>query len=177
MPAPLQILISVVVVAAVLYGASVLLRSLAERSAAARELLRSQEEKLDALAADLKRVKEVVEDLELPESERKQRAKSRIFEAARELPMPFLRNLPAGTVLKMISRTKGEPPESAAAVFDEFEYRHERVGEDEASLPGKRIHGSSRRSGAEEWSPYAFVANDFQAITSNGALHLRRRVK
>jgi hypothetical protein len=174
MPTPLQILISVVVVAAVLYGASVLFRSLAERSAAARELLRSQEEKLDALAADLKRVKEVVEDLELPESERKQRAKSRLFEAARELPMPFLRNLPAGTVLKMMSRSKDE---SAAAVFDEFEYRHERVGEDEASLPGKRIHGSSRRSGTEEWSPYTFVANDFQATTSNGALHLRRRIK
>ena len=177
MATPVQILLSVVVVAAVLYGASVLFRSLAERSAAARELVRSQDEKLDALAADLKRVKEVVEDLELPESERKQRARSRLFEAARELPMPFLRNLPAGTVLRMMSRSKDEPPESAAAVFDEFEFRHERVGEDEASRPGKRIHGSSRRSGTEEWSPYTFLANDFQATTSNGALHLRRRVK
>ena len=102
-------------------------------------------------------------------------ASQRIFDAARELPLPFLRNIPAGTVLPMISRTLGAPADSAD--IEEFEYKHERVDESETSPLGRGVHGSSRRSASDAWSPYAFFANDVQARTSDGSHHLRRRLK
>ena len=101
--------------------------------------------------------------------------KTRAFESARELPLPFLRNIPPETVLPMISRSPIAPAESAD--IEEFEYKHERVDEQEASSLGRGVHGSSRRSASDTWTPYAFFANDVQARTSAGNLHLRRRLK
>ena len=170
-----QILLSILVVAALLYGVSVVFHSIRDSFVAAGDLLRSLDEKLERVEKDLKRVKEVVEDLELPEDSRKQRTKTRAFEAARELPLPFLRNLPAGTILRLISRSRDDPPESAA--IDEIEYRHERVEEGESSKIGRRIHGFSRRAVSDPWSPHTFFASDAQASSSSGSDHLRRRLK
>ena len=75
----------------------------------------------------------------------------------------------------MISRSLEAPPDSVET--GEFEYKHQRVDETEASPLGRGVHGSSRRSSSEEWSPYAFFANDVQARTSGGTDHLRRRLK
>ncbi|HEV2063868.1 MAG TPA: hypothetical protein VGS00_04910 [Thermoanaerobaculia bacterium] len=175
MVSPQEILLSVIVVAALLYGVSVVFRSLGDRFKAATEWRHSLDERLDRLEKDLKRVKEVAEDSELSEAERRQRLKRRAFDNARELPLPFLRNLPTGTILPMISRSLGAPADSAD--IEEFEYKHERVDESESSQFGRGVHGSSRRSGSDAWSSYAFFANDVQARTSTGSHHLRRRLK
>lgn len=175
MVSPQEILLSVIVVAALLYGVSVVFRSLGDRFKAATEWRQTLDERLDRLEKDLKRVKEIAEDSELSEAERRQRLKTRAFEAARELPLPFLRNLPAGTILPMISRSLGAP--AASADIEEFEYKPERVDESETSQFGRGVHGSSRRSASDAWSPYAFFANDVQARTSTGSHHLRRRLK
>jgi hypothetical protein len=172
---PQEILLSVVVVAALLYGVSVLFRSLGDRFKATTEWRHSIDERLDRLEKDLKRVKEIAEDSELSEAERRQRLKTRAFDGARELPLPFLRNLPAGTILPMISRSLGAPADSAD--IEESEYKHERVDESETSQLGRGVHGSSRRSASDAWSSYAFFANDAQARTSTGSHHLRRRLK
>ena len=175
MVSPPQILLSVLVVAALLYGASVLFRSLGDRFKAAAEWRTALDERLDRLEKDLKRVKQIAEDSELSDAERKQHLKARAFDAARELPLPFLRNIPAGSVLPMISRSLSTPTD--ATDVEEFEYKHERVDEGETSPLGRGVHGSSRRSPSDAWSPYAFFANDVQARTSAGSHHLRRRLK
>jgi hypothetical protein len=175
MVSPQQILLSVLVVAALLYGASVLFRSLADRFKAAAEWRNTLDERLDRLEKDLKRVKEIAEDSELTDTERKLHLKTRAFDSARELPLPFLRNIPAGSVLPMISRLIGAPADSPD--IEEFEYRHEGVDESETTPLGRGVHGDSRRSASDAWSPYAFFANDIQARTSPGSHHLRRRLK
>jgi hypothetical protein len=175
MVSPQQILLSVLVVAALLYGASVLLRSLGDRFKAAAEWRNTLDERLDRLEMDLKRVKEIAEDSELTDAERTLHLKTRAFDSARELPLPFLRNIPAGTVLPMISRSQSAPADSSD--IQEFEYKHERVDESEKSPLGRGVHGSSRRSESDAWSPYAFFANDIQARTTAGTHHLRRRLK
>jgi hypothetical protein len=170
-----QILLSVIVVAALLYGASVFFSSLGDRFKAAAEWRNALDERLDRLEKDLKRIKEIAEDSELSEAERKQLLKTRAFDSARDLPLPFLRNIPAGTALPMISRSLGAPTDSVE--IEEFEYKHERVDESETSPLGRGVHGSSRRSASDAWSVYAFFANDVQARTSTGSQHLRRRLK
>jgi hypothetical protein len=172
---PQQILLSVLVVAALLYGLSVFFRSIGDRFKAAAEWRSALDERLDRLEKDLKRVKEIAEDSELSETERKRHLKTRAFDSARELPIPFLRNIPAETVLPMISRSLNAPADSED--IEEFEYKHERVDEHEASSLGRGVHGSSRRSASDAWISYAFFANDLQARTSAGNLHLRRRLK
>lgn len=175
MGTPPQILLSVIVVAAILYGASVLFRTLAERSKVTRDLMRTLDEKLDRLEKDIQRIKQIAEDSELSETERRNHVRARTFDTARELPIPFLRNIPPGTILPMISRSL-EAPE-AVIETSEFEYKHQRVDETEASPLGRGVHGFSRRSASEDWSPYAFFANDIQARTSGGTDHLRRKLK
>lgn len=175
MVSPPQILLSVLVVAALLYGLSVLFRSLGDRFKAAVEWRQTIDGRLDGLERDIKRIKEIAEDSELSEAERKRHLKTRAFEAARELPLPFLRNIAAGTVLPMITRSLEAPAESAD--IEEFEYQHGRVDEGETSPLGRGVHGSSRRSASDAWSPYAFFANDVQARTSTGSHHLRRQLK
>jgi hypothetical protein len=169
------ILLSIVGVAALFYAVSVAFHSIRDHFRTNRDLLRSLEEKLEKVERDLKKIREIVEDSELPESERRHRAETRAFEAAREVSLPFLRNLPAGTSMPLISRSRD--PSSEPADIDEFEYRHERVEEGEATKYGRQVQGFSRRSAAEEWGPYTFFANDVQASTSNGSEHLRRRLK
>lgn len=176
MGAPVQILLSVIAVAAVLYGVSVVFRSLYDRYVAAHDLLRSLDEKLDRMDKDIKRVKEIAEDSELPESERRYRVKTRAFDGARELPLPYLRNLPAGTILPMISRSR-EARADSVAVIALFDYKHERVDEGGTSQYGRGVYGSSRRSASDAWSPYMFFANDVHASTPGGSDHLRRRLK
>lgn len=175
MVSPQEILLSVIVVAALLYGLSVLFRSMGDRFKAAAEWRHALDERLDRLEKDLKRVKEIAEDSELSEAERKRHLKTRAFDSARELPLPFLRNIPAGSVLALISRSLTTPADSAD--IEEFEYKHQRVDEGESSPLGRGVHGSSRHSASEAWSPYAFFANDVQARTSSGSHHLRRRLK
>jgi hypothetical protein len=175
MISPQEILLSVLVFAALLYGVSVVFRSVGDRFKAAAEWRQTIDGRLDGLEKNIKRIKEIAEDSELSEAERKRHLKTRAFESARELPLPFLRNLPAGTVLPMIRRSFEAPAE--AADIEEFEYRHERVDEGETSQLGRGVHGSSRGSASDAWSSYTFFANDVQARTSTGSHHLRRRLK
>jgi hypothetical protein len=175
MSTPTEILLSVIGVAALFYAISVAFHSIRDHFVANRDLLRSLEEKLEKVERDLKRVREIAEDSEVPENERRHRTRTRAFEGARELSLPFLRNLPAGTTMQLISRPRDHPSETGAV--DEFDYRHERVEEGETTKYGKRVQGFSRHSASEEWSPYTFFANDAQASASSGSEHLRRRLK
>lgn len=170
-----QILLSVIVVAALLYGVSILFRSLGDRFKAGAEWRGALDERLDRLEKDIKRIKQIAEDSELSEAERKHLLKTRAFDSARDLPLPFIRNIPVGTILPMISRAMAAPENIAE--IEEFEYKHERVDDSEASALGRGIHGASRRSASDSWSPYAFFANDAQARTMDGSHHLRRRLK
>lgn len=175
MVSPQQILLSVIVVAALLYGLSVLFRNLGDRFKAASEWRQTIDGRLDLIEKDIKRIKEIAEDSELTETERKLHLKTRAFESARELPLPFLRNIPTGTVLPMICRSLSAPAESPD--FEEFDYRHDRVDDGESSPLGRGVHGSSRRSASDAWGSYSFFANDVQARTAAGTAHLRRRLK
>ena len=169
-----EILVSIAAVAALFLLISSLVSSIRNRYVAARDLLRSFDERLGQAQRDLKRIRAIAEDSELPENERRDRARARAFEDAREFNLPFLRNLPTGSTVRVISRPWQHASE---AVVLEFDYRHERVEEGAATRLGKRVHGSSRSSESDEWSPYMFFANDAQATTSSGSEQLRRRLR
>jgi hypothetical protein len=94
------------------------------------------------------------------------------FERASTLTLSELRAMKPGEVLRLIERSWFYPSEKAA--FDRFEYKHERVGEENSSEFGNEVHGFRRFSGAEDWEPYQFLASEKESQTSSCSGTIKR---
>src|SRR5262245_60060023 len=119
--------------------------------------------KLDALKEQLDAIGEKVEAIEY-RSLTEDAQEERQFDSARPLTLVDIRHLHAGSVMPLISSSVSPPPgfltepenENASlgvTTFESFEYRHDRVAENETTEWGAIVYGSMRFSPDEEWVP------------------------
>jgi hypothetical protein len=94
------------------------------------------------------------------------------FQRASTLTLSELRAMKPGEILRLIERSWFYPSEKAA--FERFEYKHDRVSEENSSEFGYEIHGFRRFSGTEDWGPYQFLASEKESSTSSCAGTIKR---
>ena len=116
--------------------------------------------RLDSIERTLEEMQSRLDDLPVkPGVEDKRR-----FKSAQAIALDDVRRWAQGDTMQLISKSYYYPAKEPDIV--DFEYRHDRVETTERNHFGFEVHGYTRWSLTDEWTPYKFLANQEECTTS-----------
>ncbi len=132
--------------------------------------IQSLKDELSSLRNDLNEIGKDIEDMSLTEHEREHRA----FDNAPNLNISFFEKMEKGQIKNLMSGSWYYPSEEI--VINRFQYTHDHVDKENKTDHGWEVYGFERFLDSDEWTPYTFLANENECMTSSCAGTIKKSI-